>query len=381
MSSTKDNFWLDQETLISRYIWAPIRRPDAYCPASLLQMRDANGEIPGIFIVCSFERGPGKTFAFAYKLLRDYLDSGGACKFILIARRQNEVGYVANGMFKSMLNLLYPHWEIGERQQMHGKYSVILLRRPVDGKTVEEEIGYVTPIAAADDLKKVSSVFGDAYQAYFDEFQPLIDWKYIPREIELFETLIKSFGRSNGDHCRFVPVYMASNTVSVMNEYFLSFGISNKIQANTKRYRGNGVVLQIADVPGLAEKHESNPVIRALNTNRERKSDLWLNDNTTNIVKKPSQWGNNYYLATLVQGTQRYGFRVFPDVNIYYIDHRVDPACGTLLGHNLDENPDLPLFRYSQLYDIMKKNLYSGQVYFSSPLSKKIFMSAMVAGK
>lgn len=374
-----NEFWLDYEQLVSRYIWAPIWKPDAYIPSSLLQMKDRNGNTPGIFIACSFERGPGKTFAFTYKLIRDFLDSEQQCKFIVIARQQTEVGFLAHGMFKPMLELMFPGWYVYEKQKMHGKYSEIFLANDFEKKSYS--CGYVCTIYAADEIKKVSGHFADAYQWYFDEFQPMDESKYLPDEPEKFKVLIQSFGRGGGSHVRVVPGYMASNTMSVMNDYFLAMGISNKVQPNTKKYKGDGFVLQVVSVPGLKQHHESNPVLIALSGGREqlkqKNDDRWLNDNTTNIIKYPKGWGNSIYMCTIAVGERRYGVRYFSDKGLWWIDYRVDPSCNSIYDVMLGDNVNLPLLKQFKIFDMMKTALRAGVMYFASPVCKKAVMAFM----
>lgn len=376
LTPTQDKFWLDFEKLVTRYVWSRIYRPDAYIPSSLLSMKDSRGKTPGIFIACSFDRGPGKTFAFTYKLMTDYIDSGGECKFLIIARQQAEVGYLAGGMFKPMMDMIY-HGEIYETQKMHGKYSEIWWQ---DADGDRHNVGYVVPISASDDIKKVSGRFADAYQWYFDEFQPASDSKYLPDEPLLFRILIQSFGRGGGEHARVVPGYMASNTMSVLNDYFLAMGISNKIQPETKKYRGEGFVLQVVSIPGLAEKHETNPVLIALtggeaSIKQALKDDRWVNDNTTNVIKNPRGWGNAYYVATIALGTQRYGVMFFPDCNYWYIHYKTDKSCKSVYSVMIGDNINLQLLKTVKLFDQMKTALRGGVMFFASPVCKKAVMS------
>lgn len=362
---------------MSRYIWAPIWKKDAYIPSSLLSMKDRTGKTPGIFIACSFDRGPGKTFAFSYKLLRDFLDSDMQCKFILICREVKAVGYLAEGVFKPMLDVMFPGWSVEEKERMKGTYSEIFLNIPENNKRVS--CGYVTPIKNADEIKLVSGMFSDAFQWYFDEFQPQDEHKYLTDEPKRFTTLIQSFGRGGGDHVRVVPGYMASNTMSVMNDYFLSMGISNKIQPNTKKYRGEGFVLQVVTVPGLKEHHEQNPCIIALNGGTEElkkhRDDRWLNDNTTNIIKHPKDWGNYNYICTIALGEQRYGVKYFSDFGYWFIDYRVEPSCYIVYRVMIDDNINLELLKTQKIFGKMKDALKAGTMFFASPVCKRAVMS------
>lgn len=376
-------FWKTYEELASRYIWAKIWSPEHYCPASLLQTKDINGKTPALFISTSTEAGPGKTTSFSYKLLRDFFDSAGVCKFGLIVRHKHEMGTVAAGILDGALELFFKGWRVYEKVSSDKSHSVIYIYNAKDGDKMQ--CGKVFPIKACDDIRKRSSSFYDIYQLYFDEFQPMDSRNYLPDEAAKFLRMYDAFGRVkdiDGDEeappVRVVPVYMCSNTMSVVNDYFLALGISNKIQPDTKKWRGDGMVLEVCRMKGLKEKHEKHPLHRAMSAGGSKVSGMyaensWLNDNKTNISNKP-KFGRSVYLATLMVDTQRFGLKYYPDFNIWYIDYRIDKDCKRIYNVVQDEVINVPLLKECDYFIKLKKALNNGNVWFGSITCKKAVM-------
>lgn len=77
----------------------------------------------------------------------------------------------------------------------------------------------------------------------FDEFQSENN-RYCSNELTKFISLRTSIARGKGEQTRYLPVIMLSNPVSLLNPYYVSFGISDRLQENTKFLRGNGFVLE-----------------------------------------------------------------------------------------------------------------------------------------
>lgn len=366
-----EKFWENLDTLVSRYIWGPIWTDDAYIPSSLLSLKDKNKQTPGIFVAASAERGPGKTTSFTYKLLRDYFDSKGACKFGLLVKAQCDTPGAAEGILNGTLSMFFPEYAVKEVCKNGGAYSYIYLVDK-DGKT--EHCGFVLALSGKKKIKTNSSKFIDVYQCFMDEILPAEDW-----EIEALETVMKSIGRGHGQHARVVPVYMATNTMSVINSYFIAFDIYNKIKPETKKLRGDGIVFERADIDGLRELHQKNPVNRALRAGRKHDTidTTWINDNYTNVIKNPKGWGSYIYHGTLAIGTKRLGVKWYPDVGHYMIDYRIDPSANVFRMTADDGEVNLPVIKGTRLFKTLKAMVDYGNIYFASIMSKKLFMECM----
>ena len=50
--------------------------------------------------------------------------------------------------------------------------------------------------------------------------------------------------RGQGEQNRYLPVYMLSNPVSIINTYYVELGISSRLTDETRFLRGDGFVLE-----------------------------------------------------------------------------------------------------------------------------------------
>ena len=62
----------------------------------------------------------------------------------------------------------------------------------------------------------------------FDEFQSESD-NYCPNEVEKFISIHTSIARGQGKMTRYVPVFMISNPVSLINPYYSALHISHRL--------------------------------------------------------------------------------------------------------------------------------------------------------
>ena len=116
----------------------------------------------------------------------------------------------------------------------------------------------------------------------FDEFQSESN-TYIPNEIQKFISIHTSIARGQGKQYRYVPVYMLSNTVSILNPYYVELGITKRIKSDTKFLRGEGFVVEQGYVDSAAKAQMEGAFNRAFSTNKYVEystQNVYLNDNT-----------------------------------------------------------------------------------------------------
>ena len=154
---------------------------------------------------------------------------------------------------------------------------------------------------------------------------------------------------------------MASNTITLQNPYFKALGLSNKIQSNTKFYRGEGVVFENCEVEGLKDKHQSSAVEKALKKHLDIKRDnTWINDDGS-LVAKPKGWGRPLYIATIMYGNEKFGVLEYP--NVVYLSRTVDNSCEYVYNLTFDNgNLNVALINSSTLMEFLTKKYYLGQV-------------------
>ena len=328
-----------------------------YDNTKLINSLDSDGEVPCFFIVCSKLRGPGKTFQFSKMLIERFLKDGS--KFILLTRNMGDLGNVACGILDGYLQFAHQDLTVNETIQMKGVFSKIYLC----DKEEKKECGYVIPIRSCDQIKKISSMFYDAWCFYFDEFQPMNRSVYLKDEVDLLYTIYKSVARGDGSAVRYMPVYMASNTITLGNPYFTAFGLNKAIQTNTKFYKGKGVVFENCDVEGLKELHESSSIDRALASHMARKGDnLWINDSNT-LVCKPDFWGRGLYICTLIYGDEKIGVLQYQGPGYIYLSRKYDKTCPYEYALTLDDKTlNTPLLRTRTYLDKLRDQFFKGNV-------------------
>lgn len=347
-----------------------------YNPKKLLMMKDRARSLPEIFISIS-NRGAGKTYGFGQFLLATYFLGYG--RFGLLCRTQSELGHVAEGVLGKVVIDHYPEYSLVEHVMQKGTYSTIeLLHKNEQGDIEAILIGYVLPLNASDKIKKISSTFVSITCMFFDEFQAV---QYQPEETEKFVNIHFSVARGSEDGVRFVPVILASNSLTIENPYFTMFGIQNKIQANTHFYRGDGLVLERFVNFFVAEKQKQSAFNRACKNSKIIASNIdnaWLNDNYACVAKPTKDWGFSRYAATLKDGDKLYALRVFDDIGYWYIDRKVDANCKNIWALSVDGVENTPLLKTGNLFVNLRYKFLSGQVRFSDLSVKNIMYQILV---
>ncbi len=331
-----------------------------YDCTKLITSLDADGKKPAFFVVCSKMRGPGKTFQFSKLMIEKFLETGE--KFILLTRNKGDLGSVAPGVLNSYVAYQYPSWNVTETIQMKSVYSKITLSMGDGEECVKKDCGYVIPIRAVDMIKKISSLFYDCWCFYFDEFQPMDRGTYLKDEVDNLYNIYKSVARGDGSATRYMPIFMASNTINLGNPYFNALGLNRAIQSNTRFFRGHGVVFENCEVAGLEELHHSSAIDRALAPHLSRKGDnMWIGDNDS-LVAKPDKWGRGRYVATLVYNNERMGVYSYDQVGFTYISRITEKSCQYVYNLTLEGDLNIPALKLSGLLETLRKRLWAGLI-------------------
>ena len=283
-----------------------------YDGTKLLSMLDINGDKPEIYI-CSGNRTAGKTVYFNRLCVNRFLDSGQ--KFMLIYRFNYEVDNVADKFFKDIGGLFFKENCMESTRKEKGLYHELYL----DGVSC----GYAISLNSADQIKKNAHLFSDTYRMLFDEFQSETN-NYCADEITKLFSIHTSVARGHGEQVRYVPVYMLSNNVSLINPYYVALGISNRLNKDTKFLKGDGFVLEQCYNVHAAKAQQESAFNRAFASNDYAlyaSQGVYLNDNIA-FIDKPK--GRSRYSCTLKYNNVCYGVREFPDLGIVYCDDKPD---------------------------------------------------------
>ena len=300
-----------------------------YDGTKLLSLLDINGNKPEIYI-CTSNRSAGKTTYFNRLFVKRFLDKGE--KFMLLYRFKYELDNCHEMFFKDIQTLFFPNMEMTSQQKSKGAYRELYLNG--------EPCGYAVSINSADNIKKHSHEFSDTKRILFDEFQSETNM-YCADEVRKFISIHTSVARGQGEFVRYVPVYMISNPVTILNPYYVEMGITDRLDDSTKFLRGNGYVLEQGYVESASKAQRNSGFNKAFSGNdyvAYSAESIYLNDNKIFIEKME---GKSRYMATIKYNNVNYGVRSFDEQGIVYCDNRADMSFPvkisvTLSDHNVN---------------------------------------------
>lgn len=313
--------------------------PEYYDGTKLLSMLDINGERPEIYMVTTNRTG-GKTTYFNRLLVNKFLKGQG--KFALLFRYNYELDDCAEKFFKDIGRLFFKGSEMESERRANGIYRELFLD--------EESCGYAISLNSADTIKKYSHLFSDVERMMFDEFQSETN-HYCADEIRKLLSIHTSVARGQGKMVRYVPLYMCSNPVSIINPYYVEMGISERLQSETRFLKGDGFVLEQGFNQNASEAQMQSGFNRAFSRNSYvsyATQCVYLNDNQA-FIEKPE--GRSKYLTTLRYNGTEYGVREFADAGIIYCDDRPDGTYPSKISVTTeDHNVNYVMLRRNDMF-------------------------------
>lgn len=244
-------------------------------------------------------------------------------------RYNYELDDIADKFFKDIGNLFFKGYEMSSKRRAKGIFHEIYLN--------DISCGYAVSLNAADQIKKYSHLFSDVERMMFDEFQSETN-HYCTDEITKLLSVHTSIARGNNKQVRYVPLYMLGNTVSLLNPYYVSLGISNRLQKDTKFLRGHGFVLEQGYVKAADDAQQESGFNRAFSSSgyvAYASQGVYLNDNKT-FIEKPS--GRSRYLCTLRYRNADYAVREFSEAGYLYCDDRPDMSYPNKISVTTDDH-------------------------------------------
>ena len=305
------------------------KEPTYYDGTKLLSMKDINNETPEIYI-CTSNRSAGKTTYFARKLVNGFMKSGK--KFMLIYRYKYELDSVEDKFFKDIQSLFFSQYSMRSESRARGMFRELYFGPSpdpeLDGedeKTFGESCGYAVALNSADNIKKYSHFFSDVDCMMFDEFQSETN-TYCSQEIRKLLSIHTSVARGHGKQVRYVPLYMISNPVSILNPYYVELGITSRLKKETKFLKGEGFVLEQGFNESASNAQKESAFNRAFSKNSYvayASQSIYLNDNVAFIEKMS---GKFRYLATLKYNGRYYALKEFFEQGVIYCDDKGDQS-------------------------------------------------------
>lgn len=299
-----------------------------YDGTKLLSLKDLNRKTPAIYMANS-NRTAGKTTYFGRLLINRFIKQGK--KFALLYRYKNELSDIPDKFYRDIKSLFFSNYEMEEKIGDRGSYISLFLNG--------EECGYALALNSADSIKKISHRFNDVESFFMDEYQSETN-NYCKDEIQKFMSIYTSIARGHGKQSRYVPVYMCSNNVTLLNPYYSAFGIAERLRNDTKFLRGNGWVLESNFNQTAATEMQQSAFMSAFQSDNKykdyaTKQGVYLNDNIA-FIEQPK--GRNRYLCTLHYKDHDYSVREYADLGIIYCDTKADLSFPTKIAVTIDDH-------------------------------------------
>ena len=268
----------------------------------LLTLKDANRNIPDIYIADG-NRTAGKSVSFKRKLVDTFLaKKTDINQFYYLYRYKTDMQNVADMFFTDIRRLFYDGHEMTERKLFDG--AVIELQ--LDG----EPCGYAMPLSLSSKIKRMSAIFVRLAHGFFDEYQDENN-QYLPNEVDKLHSIHTTIARGDGKQSRRVPLYMASNTVSILNPYYNLFGINKLLHSNTKILRGDGWVFERTYNENAQREFETSAFNRAFAKTKYysfASQNVYLNDNMA-LVSRPE--GHSEYIVSIRYNLEWFNVRKY----------------------------------------------------------------------
>lgn len=322
--------------------------------------KDANGNVPEILIVDGNRTG-GKTTAFSRLLVDDFLQNGK--KFFLVYRYKNEMKDIAEAFFKDIKSLFFPDYEMTAKSHADGKYFELFLNK--------QSCAYASSLTMAPKLKRFSHIFSDVQNMFFDEYQDENNL-YLPNEVSSLISLHTTIARGQGKAVRFVPLYMASNSFSIFNPYYVALGITSKINSKTKVYRGNGFVLLRLIIKDVSEAQRASAFNQAFAANNYLSSSIdnaFVNDDSFNVERKEV---SGLPIFTFVYAGSVYS--VFNEEDFLYVRKGGDKDSRSCFGvEQNDRGQNVRSISHSPLLNRLRFRYENAEVFFETQEVKNAF--------
>lgn len=297
-----------------------------YDGTKLLSMLDINGNKPEIYM-CTTNRTGGKTTYFGRLCINRFLDKGE--KFGLLYRYNYELDDIVDKFYKDLGSLFFPSYTMTSKRRAKGTFQELFLN--------DKSCGYALSLNNSDQIKKYSHLFSDIQRMIFDEFQSETN-HYCDNETKKFISIHTSIARGQGEQVRYVPVYMLSNPVSIINPYYVEMGVSSRLKDDTKFLRGDGFVLEQGYIESASIEQKNSGFNRAFSKNSYTAYSsecVYLNDNKA-FVEKPT--GKSKYLCTLRYKGSDFALREYAESGLIYCDDKADSSFLTKISVTTDDH-------------------------------------------
>lgn len=343
-----------------------------YSLDNIKKQKDINGNEPFFYMITG-NRSAGKTTALLLESLKLHKETGKQTLFLY--RVKDEIGSVGE-IYKDVLQL-YPEYglSVETKKIVHGIIARMILTTQ-DGE--QSVLGFAVALNDCDKLKKYSSIFVDVELIVFDEYQ-LENGRYLKNEIQKLQSVIYSVCRGGGKQSRAVKTYLLGNTVTLMNPYFIFFGIHKRLRDNTHFIRGDRWLAEFEFNDDASKAIDENPltaVFKNSNYVKYSKENVYLSDSSAFIDKAT---GKSNYLFTIIQDNDSYAVREYYEQGIVFVDRTVDGSCKNVVtfdsaSHNQNT---LMLSTHAYIFDYLNTSYKMGMLRFKDLKCKNVILDIL----
>lgn len=336
-----------------------------YDGTKLLSLLTLSGKKPEIYI-CNTNRSSGKTTFFNRMCVKKFINNKS--KFGILYRYNNELNGVSEKFFKEINQLFFKNHKMTEKERANGTFIELFLD--------DVSCGYAFSLNSDTKLKKYSHLLSDCDRYIFDEFQDENN-RYLKNEVNKFISVHTSVARGNGKQIRYVPVYMISNPISLLNPYYIDMNISTKLTHNTHFLRGEGYVLEQSFNMNSAKLHKNSQFNTAFSNNDYipyLSENIYLNDDDSFIEKINEK---SKYLFTLKYNKKFYSIKQL-NSSIIYCCNKTDSSFPKKYAVQLsDISSDYPLLNNVIIIKTLRDYFEKGYFRFSNIDSKQAIMKLL----
>ena len=317
------------------------------------------------FIFVVGNRTAGKSFFWKWYATKRFIEKGE--KFIYIRRYKSDLKKVAKNFFKDIAFKFPDH----KLEYKNGEYYI-------DDKQAGIKL------ALNDGEQNKSNSLPEYCTLIFDEFlnkkERYIGGRTGIAEVEDCLDLYLTVARGEGEYFRpNVRFIFIANALSIINPYFLYWGIDRRIQKNTKFLKqqdGEGWVVEFYVNEQARDELKNSKVgdlVRGTQYEKYAFDNDFLMDSEEFIGTPPS---GCRYQCTMKYAEKTFGLWKDSKNNIFYINEKIDPSCKIIYSLDIDSHTAQSVLvnRTSQFYKALKMSCQTGQIRFSNQLAKNAIM-------
>lgn len=343
-----------------------------YSNARLLTLKDVNGNTPDIYI-SDGNRTAGKSVSWKKYMTDYYLKRLGkkddVNQFMLIYRNKYELSDVSDKYFRDIERLFY-QGHVMKQKKIGDGIAVVLYLDDV-------ECGFAVPLSMASKIKPMSAVFSRVAHMLFDEYQAE-DGRYLENEIDKLMSLHTTVARGDGKQHRRVPLFMASNTVTILNPYYSALGITKRIRHNTKILKGTGWVMERTYNESAKNSFQGSAFNQAFASSdyfNYASENVYLNDNMS-LIEKPKGAGD--YVLSCKYNNEYYSFVQYD--NLIYVNDTYDKTFTRMVCFNVNDVTDdrsIMISRYDVTVEILRGWFKKGCMRFKNLKCKEMALDLL----